>query len=130
VIPIITFLRDARHLLLVSPAQEAEVWDVVAGQKAYTFGGGRLPPGGQLVRTKIALSADGHRFAWQGGGVMVWDMDNRKLLAALPEDDSKVWTLALSPDGDRLAVGLSDGSLAIWHLSQVQHHLAALGLGW
>ena len=60
----------------------------------------------------------------------VWDMASRKLLAALPENDSKVWALALNPDGDRLAVGLSDGSLAIWHLSQVQHHLAALGLGW
>jgi WD40 repeat protein len=57
-------------------------------------------------------------------------MDSRKLLAALPEDDSKVWALALSPDGERLAVGLSDGNLAIWHLPQVQRHLAALGLGW
>jgi serine/threonine protein kinase/WD40 repeat protein len=66
-LPIITFHPDG-HLVLVSPAQEAEVWDVVAGQKASTFGSGRLPSGGQLVRTKTALSADGHRFAWQGGG--------------------------------------------------------------
>jgi WD40 repeat protein/serine/threonine protein kinase len=128
-LPIIAFQPNG-HLVLVSPAQEAEVWDVVAGQKASTFGKGRLPPRGQFVRTKTALSADGHRFAWQGGGVTVWDMHSRKLLAALPEDDSKVWALALSPDGHRLAVGLSDGSLAIWHLARVQNHLADLGLGW
>src|SRR5262249_48996859 len=128
-VPVIAFHPDG-HLVLVSRAQEAEVWDVNTGQKAYTFGGGRLPPGSQGVRTKIALSADGRRLAWQGGGGTGWDMASRKLLAALPEDDSKVWALALSPDGDRLAVGLSDGSLAIWHLAQVQRHLSALGLGW
>jgi eukaryotic-like serine/threonine-protein kinase len=115
--PIITFHPDGRHLVLVSSAQEAEVWDVAAGRKAYTFGAGQRPAGGQGIRTKIALSADGRRFAWQGGGVTVWDMDSRKLLAALPEDNSKVWSLALSPDGERLAVGLSDGSLVIWNIS-------------
>jgi WD40 repeat protein/serine/threonine protein kinase len=128
IISSLTFHRDG--LVLVSPAQEAEVWDVVAGRKAYTFGGGRLPPGGQDIRAKIALSADGRRFAWQGGGVSVWDMDSRKLLVELPEDDRKVWSLAWSPDGERLAVGLSDGTLAIWNLPQVQRHLTALGLGW
>jgi hypothetical protein len=51
-------------------------------------------------------------------------------LAPLLEEDSKVWALALSPNGDRLAVGLSDGSLAIRHLARAQHHLAGLGLGW
>jgi WD40 repeat protein len=128
--PIITFLGDSKHLLLVSEDQEAEVWDVVAGKKAYTFGGGRFPPSAQIKRTKTALSADGRRFAWQGGGVTIWDMETRKMLAALPEDDSKIWSLALSPDGERLAVGFHDGSLAIWHIPRIRAHLAGLGLDW
>jgi WD40 repeat protein len=129
-VPVISWSRDGKHLVFASANGEAEVWNVKTRQKEYGFGGGRLDTSDPNRRTKTALSWDGTRFAWQGEGVTVWDMASRKLLAALPEDDRKVWSLALSRTGDRLAIGFADGGLVIWDLPQVQRQLAELGLGW
>jgi len=49
---------------------------------------------------------------------------------SLPAESSTIWTIALSPDGDRLAVGLADGGLAIWNVPKIQAELAQLGLAW
>jgi WD40 repeat protein len=128
--PNISFSREGNHLVFASANGEAEVWNVETRQKEFSFGGGRLDTSDPNRRTKTALSADGTRFAWQGGGVTVWDMASRKLLAALPEDESKVWSLAWSRNGERLAIGFADGGLVIWDLLLVQRQLAELGLGW
>jgi WD40 repeat protein len=41
---------------------------------------------------------------------------NGELLQSLPQDD-EVLTLAFSPFGDTLAIGLGDGTIRIWHIA-------------
>jgi WD40 repeat protein len=49
-------------------------------------------------------------------------------VVTLPPETGDVWSLAWSPDGRRLAVGLSDGGLAVWDLDEVRARLAEFGL--
>jgi WD40 repeat protein len=39
-----------------------------------------------------------------------------------------VWSLAWSPDGTRLTVGISDGRVAVWDLREVRARLAEFGI--
>jgi WD40 repeat protein len=81
----------------------------------------------------ISLSPDGHRLAASsisGRGVNVWDADRGKKIVSFPEEKGIVWSLAWSPDGEHLAVGRSDGGLAVWNWAEVQHQLAELGIAW
>jgi tetratricopeptide (TPR) repeat protein len=45
----------------------------------------------------------------------------------LPPEGSDIWCLAWAPDGKKLAVGLSDGGVAVWDLEQVRARLAEFG---
>ena len=42
----------------------------------------------------------------------------------MPPESSEVWDLAWSPDGSRLAIGLSDGGVVVWNVRQVRAELA------
>jgi WD40 repeat protein len=55
-------------------------------------------------------------------------METREEILALTPEESDIWGLAWSPNGTRLAVGLSDGGLAVWDLDQVRSRLAEFGL--
>ena len=61
-------------------------------------------------------------------GVDVWNPRTGLLILALPEQTGTVYWLAWSPDGQRLAVSRSDGSVAIWDLTEIERVLAALEL--
>ena len=127
----IGFLPGGRRLVLVNDAWEAEVWDTARGEKVLAFGGEEFyKRTGIALGSLIALSADGRRFASSGSVVTVWDTAGRTPLVALPPTQSTVWCLALSPDGERLAVGSADGGLVTWDLARVRSQLATIGLGW
>jgi WD40 repeat protein len=57
-------------------------------------------------------------------------MASQKLLVALPEDRSPVFSIDWSPNRELLAVGTSDGGLVIWNLPKVNAKLAEIRLGW
>ena len=59
--------------------------------------------------------------------VSIWDLDKKKELYKFKPEPNTVWALAWSPDGNRLAVGLSDGGLAIWDLKEVRKQLLDVG---
>jgi hypothetical protein len=129
----LAFYRDSKHLAFVGPDGVPEVWDVGARQKVYPSGprdfrGAREGhPMGSL-----ALSADDSWLAAQGarGAVTVWDMRQKELLLALPEEPSSNWGLAWSPNRAQLAAGFSDGSLVLWNIPRVRAQLAEIGLDW
>jgi serine/threonine protein kinase/WD40 repeat protein/tetratricopeptide (TPR) repeat protein len=76
-----------------------------------------------------AVSADG-RWAAVGGagqGVTVAELTSGREVFALPPEGADVWGLAWAPDGTKLAVGLSDGGVAVWDLEQVRARLAEFG---
>ena len=105
-----------------------ELRNVTDGEVKATFGRKELIHG---LSIHTALSPDG---AWLAVGgdraVTVWDLNKRELLFALPEERGTVWSMAWSPDKSLLAVGSSQGGLAIWSVPRIKSELGRIGLGW
>jgi WD40 repeat protein len=119
------FLRDGRHLVMITEDRAADVWDVDAGRRAFTLGGP-----GEFAKSQVALSPDGRWFAGDHttSAVAVWDVEHRRRLFVLPEEHTPIAHLTWAPDGSRLAVGMKDGRVILWDLPQIRAQLAELGL--
>jgi WD40 repeat protein len=78
----------------------------------------------------LAVSPDGRWVATleSNWNAVVCDRESGKQLLALPQEEGEIWSLAWSPDGTRLALGLIDGDPVIWDLEQVRARLAEFGL--
>jgi WD40 repeat protein len=74
----------------------------------------------------VALAADGVRAAASSPDheVTVYDLPSGREVLKLPAEGSDIWGLTWSRDGARLAVGLSDGCVAVWDLQQVRARLS------
>jgi WD40 repeat protein/serine/threonine protein kinase len=125
----LAFYPDSKHLAFVSDKKAIAVWDANTKQEAYSFGEGELERRGALL-PHTRLSADGAWYVVAGRAATVWDMAAKKLLVALPEERGAIWSVAWSPNGERLAVGTADGDLVIWNLPKVNAKLAEIGLNW
>lgn len=70
----------------------------------------------------VAVSADGRWAAAERTSerVALVDLEQGEITWNFRGERSPVWSLAFSPDGRRLAVGLSDGGLAVWNLDRVR----------
>jgi WD40 repeat protein len=129
----IAFHPDGKRLIFVADTGVAEIWDVTTGQKTFSFGGGESAERSGITSLggEIVLSSDG---AWLASShasfVSVWDTLSGRLLLKLPEEQSSIVSLALSPKRDLLAVGSLDGGLVIWNLPKINAQLNAIGLGW
>jgi WD40 repeat protein len=104
-------------LILINERKEFEAWDVARIQKAYSFGRGEM---GESSGTELALSRT----------ITVWDTDAKKLLLALPDEQSQALAMAWSPNRKLLAIGSMDGGIGIWNIPQVRAQLAEIGLDW
>ena len=62
------------------------------------------------------------------GPVIVYDFASGREWAALPPQAAEMWALSWSPDGTRLAAGLTDGGVVVWDLEQVRARLAEFGI--
>jgi tetratricopeptide (TPR) repeat protein len=58
---------------------------------------------------------------------MIAELVSRREIFTLPPEGADVWSLAWAPDGSRLAVGLSDGLVAVWDLEAVRDRLVDFG---
>lgn len=60
------------------------------------------------------------------GGVMLWDVRQRRQIAALPKHPELMMSIAVSPDGMRLATGSagSDPEVRLWDLDAYHPHIA------
>jgi WD40 repeat protein len=105
----------------VTPAGTLATWDWHRGALARDTG--------QRV-FHLALGAGGRWVAASTPtrAVVVYDLHEGCEVLTLPPEENDVWGLAWSPDGTRLAVGLSDGGLAVWDLEQVRARLAEFDL--
>jgi len=132
----VTFAPPGKRVMFVAAAKpeawgRADAWDLATGQHLFSLPGGmfRERPGITFGRI-TALSPDGARFAWLGSRITVWDTASQQLQLALPESQSSIWCLALSPNRELVAIGSSDGGLEIWNLPRIRSQLATIGLGW
>jgi WD40 repeat protein len=69
----------------------------------------------------VALSADNRSTASSAGhSVSFWDTSTHTQLGSVSEDDNEIRSIALSPDGTRLATGGEDNkTITIWNLSDI-----------
>jgi WD40 repeat protein len=127
----VAFRPNSRQAVLIGPSLTPEVWDVSTGQKLFSCPGGESNGNRHAtIASVIALSADGKWLAQQGTAVKVWDLERRKPLLVLPEEQSTAWCLAWSPNKELLAVGLEQGGIAIWKVPKIRAQLAGIGLDW
>ncbi|MGO4885812.1 MAG: protein kinase domain-containing protein [Bryobacteraceae bacterium] len=104
----ISFSPDGARLAAVSMAGEVKVWNAPA------YGGGILKRAGSDV-DRTAVSRDGARVALHNArkhSLEVWDARQRKTAWTLHEID--LTALAFSPDGSRLAAGLTGCTIRMW----------------
>ncbi|MBE8516423.1 hypothetical protein ILP97_02645 [Amycolatopsis sp. H6(2020)] len=115
----LAFNADGNQLTGIAEAYIAFVWNTPESSSA------QLVPVSVLVGAASHflprsgwLSPDGRHFATVDSGIVLWDLDGRGSLTALPLGD--VWllqTLAFSHDGAYLAVGFDDGTVHIWNVA-------------
>ena len=71
-------------------------------------------------RMSIAVYADNRSIASLAGhSVSFWDTSTHTQLGSVSEDDNEIWSIALSPDGTRLATGGKNKTITIWNLSDI-----------
>ncbi len=117
--------RSDRELVYVAQSGAAVVWDVVANRLVKTIG-----QPGAFQSYHVAVSGDGRTLAAEAtpSSVAIADLERGEILYTLRAERSPIWSLALSPDAHRLALGLSDGGLVVWDLHQLNHELVKHGL--
>ena len=115
----LAFYPDSDHLTFGTASGMVETWDTRTARRVSTLG--RRREGSLPART-----AGG----WRARDLTVWSSKTGSRVFSLPQESGPIWSLALSPDGERLAVGSADGGLAIWNLPKIQAQLAQIGLAW
>lgn len=80
--------------------------------------------------TDLKLSRDQSSLVLNGPNYTVWDLKAGRLQCVLPAEANPSHTFDLSPDRSQLAIGLTDGTLAVWNLPIVRQQLESIGLAW
>jgi serine/threonine protein kinase/WD40 repeat protein len=117
----LNFDPAGRMLTFVSPGGTLRRWD---------WDNGLTVLGSAVPACQWAPSPDGRWAAAAGtdNGVAVYDLNAGSRVLTLPPEGSDVWSIAWAPDGQRLALGMSDGTVAVWDLEQVRARLAEVGI--
>jgi WD40 repeat protein len=133
----VAFSPDGKRLASASQDGAVRVWDAQTGQKLLTCKGHT----GQV--TSVVFSPDGKRLAsgsgtWDAaknapvaGEVKVWDAQTGQELLAFKEHSTRVFGLAFSPDGKRLASASEglNGTLKVWDAQTGQELFSVNVLG-
>ena len=114
----LAFYPDSDHLTFSTARGMLETWDTRTARRVSSFAGQGVqiaasPEGRWLIDAKPTL----------------WNSQTGTRVFSLPQE-GRTWAVALSPDGERVAVGQADGGLVIWSLPKIQAQLARIGLEW
>jgi WD40 repeat protein len=116
----IALYPDSDHLTFPSATGMTETWDRRTMRKVFVWGKGEgvnVSPGGRWVMGPHPAQT-------------LWSSQTGSPVFSLPQERGVIWSSALSQDGDRVAVGLADGGLALWNVPKIQAQLAQIGLAW
>jgi hypothetical protein len=82
------------------------------------------------INARVAFTRDGRVMAFTGPAqdVRLWDLRRDKEVRRLTGFAADVTSLAFSPDGSRLVSGLSDSTLLVWDVAEIQASRKRTGL--
>jgi WD40 repeat protein/serine/threonine protein kinase len=119
------FQEDGRRLLYVGPPDilrgisSVYLLDFRAGAPTLLFSADqeRGPAGG---RTKVAIGLDASRIVTGGadGNLRIWDAVHREVLLTI-RTPAAITAIAVSPDGNRIAVGMNNGLIEVFSAPSV-----------
>ena len=118
----LAFYPDSDHLTFGTARGMVETWDTRTARRVSSFGRAghqAASPNGLWLATEADPST-----------VTLWSSQTGSQVFTLPPESGPIWSLAWSPDGERLAVGLTDGGLVIWNVPRIQAELSRIGLAW
>ena len=118
----LAFYPDSDHLTFGTARGMVETWEARTARRVSSFGRAghqAASPNGRWLATEADPST-----------VTLWNCQTGSQVFSLPQESGPIWSLAWSPDGERLAVGLSDGGLEIWNVTRIQAELTRIGLAW
>jgi serine/threonine protein kinase/WD40 repeat protein len=116
---VLQFDASGAHFVFYTQRHRLGVWDWRAGTHRDT--GLNVHQVGLSGGRWIVTSDSSHQ-------VVLYDLKAGSVVLTLPAEETDIWSLAWSPDGTRVAVGTSDGSIAVWNLEQVRERLAEFGI--
>jgi WD40 repeat protein len=112
----VAYSPDGRWIASGDWDGKVHLWDAATGEQCATP---LLHPG--IVRA-LAFTADGARLVSGGhfGELLLWDLSNGRILGRVPSANF-VWSIAVSPDGARIAAGILVGAypagMSIWDVA-------------
>ena len=135
----LAFSPDGQRIIATSEDQRARVWDSASGKELFSVNGA----------WSAAFSPDGQRFVTVGGDVFetvngisrklssvkVFEAAGGQELLTLIGHSNGIWSVAFSPNGQRIATGGLDGTAMVWEASSGKELLTLTpeqehGLGW
>ena len=127
----LAYSPDGRRLAVAVKSLDQEgrvdVWDTTekriigtlpsSGRTGRTISSLRyLPNGHDLVLAETAVEMFGQTLVGPGS-MLVWNPESKEPPVRWGSHESMIWSLALSPDGNRLASASADGWIKVWDLS-------------
>jgi WD40 repeat protein len=123
----VAFLPDGQSIIYVSKSGVAEIWNVADDRHVGSLGEPRT-----FNAEHLAVSPNGKWLAalTQQDAFSIWHLPSRKHVFSMRPEAASIWSLAWDGSSEHLAVGQSDGGLAVWSLPKIQDKLAKYGLQW
>ena len=121
----IAYSAARESLCFVGQDGRLELWDLHRSRRIEQLG-----EPGQFRASVVAASPDGRYLAAVSEPqiLTIWDLDLKREFVTFRPEVTEIWSAAWSPQGERLAAGLADGTMVVWDVRLIQRQLAAAGL--